>query len=80
MNNKRTIGMLVLAVSAVMAATTLVLPSMMQDAEAQAAPSRCAGASSSTFANEEATATSGAGNCANRAGPVPEPIEPPTTP
>ena len=43
MNNKKTIGMLVLAVSAVMAAATLVLPSMTMDAQAQ----QCASSASS---------------------------------
>jgi hypothetical protein len=53
MNNKKTIGMLVLAVSAVMAAATLVLPSMTMDADAQ----QCA-SSSSTVSGSAATSAS----------------------
>ena len=43
MSHKKTIGMLVLAVSAVMAAATLILPSMTMDAQAE----QCASSASS---------------------------------
>ena len=60
MNNKKTIGMLVLAVSTVMAAATLFLPSMAIDAQAQ----QCASSSSSVSgsASSSSSAQQGQGN------------------
>ena len=51
MSHKKTIGMLVLAVSAVMAAAALVLPSMSMDAQAE----QCASSASSVDGSAESS-------------------------
>jgi hypothetical protein len=61
MNHIKTIGMLVLAVSAVMAAATFVLPSMTMDAHAQQCASSASSVSGSAASGSSAQGASGQG-------------------
>jgi hypothetical protein len=77
MNNKKTIGMLVLAVSAVMAAATFVLPSMTMDANAQQCASSASSVSGSAASSGSASQTAQQTRCdTNARADPPAPEEP----
>ena len=77
MNHTKTIAMLVLTVSAVMAATALVLPSMTMDAQAEQCTSSADSVDGSASTEAAASNTADVIKCSTDASA--EPAEPSTT-